>query len=539
MKTVNVIIGPPGTGKTTRIAEEVSRRVGDMETPWGREPGASPVMVCSLTRAAAAECAGRDLPISRNAVGTLHSFAFRALQGPALTVGRMGEFGGWEFSDDTGDGEDFRPEPPASQREGDVLLARYDVIRHRREKVEGPALQEFVQQYEAWKAENNLLDFTDLIEQAISEPPPGSPRHMLLDEAQDLSRLELDLARTWATYCESITICGDPRQSLYCWRGAYPAMFADPRIRESREVLSQSYRVPRAVHQLAGEWARQLTDWEHQEYHPTAAEGNVVGLRGTSWKRPETLLPVIEHYIAEGATVMVQTSCSYMLQPLVKLLRAEGIPFHNPRRRSRGDWNPLRRSSRGATTLQRAEALISGMVDGWTGEAARQWLEVTKGILKRGYKQRLADVLPDTPFEVAGTLLDILDLVAWDELDRLANLETDAAALVRWWADRTETDRARMADYIAKIVERFGEAGITDDPQVMVGTIHSFKGSEADVCITFPDLSGAGQRSFEGDDDEHDEVIRLGYVALTRAKDTIAIAEPVTTSMCMPLWDYL
>ena len=37
------------------------------------------MVVASLTRAAAAEAAGRDMPIGRESVGTLHSFAYRAL----------------------------------------------------------------------------------------------------------------------------------------------------------------------------------------------------------------------------------------------------------------------------------------------------------------------------------------------------------------------------------------------------------------------------------------------------------------------------
>src|SRR3989304_2214617 len=66
---VSRVIGPPGTGKTTFLSRQVR-----VAYEAGHE-----VMVCSLTRTAAAEVAGRELPISKDAIGTLHSHAYRAL----------------------------------------------------------------------------------------------------------------------------------------------------------------------------------------------------------------------------------------------------------------------------------------------------------------------------------------------------------------------------------------------------------------------------------------------------------------------------
>src|SRR5690348_12467622 len=59
------IFGAPGTGKTTNLSRQVTRAV--------EKHGADAVLVTSFSRAAAAELAGRDLPISSNKIGTLHS----------------------------------------------------------------------------------------------------------------------------------------------------------------------------------------------------------------------------------------------------------------------------------------------------------------------------------------------------------------------------------------------------------------------------------------------------------------------------------
>ena len=63
------IVGPPGTGKTSEVAKQVGAAVR----------AGKHVVVASLTRAAAAEAAGRDMPIGKESVGTLHSLAYRAL----------------------------------------------------------------------------------------------------------------------------------------------------------------------------------------------------------------------------------------------------------------------------------------------------------------------------------------------------------------------------------------------------------------------------------------------------------------------------
>ncbi len=74
------IFGPPGTGKTTTLSHKIRSTV--------RLHGPKSVIVISFTRTAAIELSGRDLPISRDRVGTLHSFAFRALDRPA-DIGKL------------------------------------------------------------------------------------------------------------------------------------------------------------------------------------------------------------------------------------------------------------------------------------------------------------------------------------------------------------------------------------------------------------------------------------------------------------------
>ena len=72
------VVGPPGCGKTTWLGQRV-----DDAVELGRR-----LLVTSLTKAAAAEISSRKLPVSFDAVGTLHSHCYHALGQPEIAEGK-------------------------------------------------------------------------------------------------------------------------------------------------------------------------------------------------------------------------------------------------------------------------------------------------------------------------------------------------------------------------------------------------------------------------------------------------------------------
>ena len=50
------------------------------------------------------------------------------------------------------------------------------------------------------------------------------------------------------------------------------------------------------------------------------------------------------------------------------------------------------------------------------------------------------------------------------------------------------------------------------------------------MVYLFPDLSAAGVRQWEGTRKERDAVIRLGYVMMTSARETLVICDPAESS---------
>src|SRR4051812_40285448 len=78
------IFGPPGTGKTTNLTRQIRRAVEKF--------GKDSVLVTSFSRAAAAELAGQDLPLSADRVGTLHSHCWHALGRPRIAEAHVTEW---------------------------------------------------------------------------------------------------------------------------------------------------------------------------------------------------------------------------------------------------------------------------------------------------------------------------------------------------------------------------------------------------------------------------------------------------------------
>jgi len=522
------VTGPPGTGKTTWLTRQIDRAL--------TVHGSDKIMVTSLTRAAAAEVAGRGSAIPKSNIGTLHSFCYRALDRPVIAESRYNEFNDtfpqFRLSTEHVKGLDSEVEQQTIITRGDGMLVEFNLARQRMiDEDRYPArLKMFAAKYEAWKADNDYLDFTDLIEKCIDDIlyAPGRPEVLLGDECQDWSRLESALMQRWGLETETFVKVGDPDQSIFEWRGADPDMFRRSKIPvENRRILKQSYRVPKAVHALSLKWIGQIKERDMVEYLPTENDGKVISQSG-SFANPEALIDGIVQRTDADKTVMILSTCSYMLEPLKSILRREGIPFHNPYRRSRGDWNPLG-SGRGVsmkdrlfTFLRECPELWKEDTRAWTWDDLKKWSKIidAKQVFAHGAKQIIDDIKIDEPPDIDMTELfkDIYILSEALRASRRGDYE--------WFIQRVHAIKRRRFDFLTKVIKRRSWQGLIDPPRVIIGTIHSVKGGEADVVYIFPDLSFAGMQEWNSQGRGRDMIVRLFYVALTRAKDEVVILQP-------------
>ena len=501
------------------------------------------MLVSSFTRAAARELVMRDLPINDDRIGTLHALGFRALNRPKLANSAPlykewnSQYPQWTFGGYTDNLDDpYGDSEGDGAGEGDRFLQALNRFRGLRMPIDQMpyTVQHFAEAWQDFKDNTGTVDFTDLIEHCLNErvPIPHESAVMFLDEVQDFSPLELALARWWGESCEKLYLAGDDDQCLYRFKGATPDAFLYPELPADQiRILGQSYRIPRAVHAQACGWVEQIAHRMPKTYHPRAIDGTVDHLASLSYRYMDPIGSQLEQWLEEGKTVAFLGSCSYLLDPMKKLLRDWGVPFHNPYRKTRGDWNPLQSK---AGTISAAERVLAyqQVAHGswWTYADLWKWaaaLNATQSLFIHGAKtemRRKADDEGSQPVSVE-------DLERWMPGDTVA--PHAVAGDLTWLQGAPLLDSfVRPMTYACNVVQRRGREALAKKPQVILGTIHSVKGGEADIVVLFPDLSPAGMEEWCTPGETQDSVRRVFYVGMTRAKEALYWTSPAG-GMCI------
>jgi len=502
------LIGVPGAGKTTTL----KRRIEKLVSEEGYDP--SDIITTSFSRAGAREIAGRvNLPEENCA--TLHSFCFRALglKKEQVADGNEANLKNWaqvapQYALSGKGGEtalEVQPVGSTGKTLGDHLMAEYQWNRARLIPREAwsKSVRDFAQAWEDFKDQNGLIDFTDMIEMCEGSMLPRCA-WLFVDEAQDMSPLELRLVRDWGRYVERYILAGDPNQAIYHFKGADGEGFYNPPIPPERtHVLKRSWRLPPQVVKEALYWQTYPTPIQ-----PNEGDGLVIRT-GESLRRPDYSLRALEKALETEETVMFLASAGYLLGPLIAELKRRSLPFHNPYQITQGMWNPLRRETLGALeeVLERRARL--GVV--WKLvrhlPAHQVFHRNRKGMLEKEAKAR------GGPIMSAEVLSEYLLPHAVDAL-----LSGDPWALVNLLY--LGGDDTRSLRYALEVIARHGIEAARN-PRIVVGTIHSVKGGEADQVFLWPDLSPAASKAWHASEQDRAATQRAIYVGMTRARKAL------------------
>jgi len=543
------VIGPPGTGKTESMANWLAEQA--------RSYGPNNLLVCSYTRTAAKEIRDRILArhgidVPRPQIGTIHSLCYRALGAPALTVGLEAEFSRafpqFALSGPKDKIETALGDPMADYLNdngpGDLYRAGYDLRRAALKPRETwpRDIASFAEVWEDWKKQNDLMDFSDLLDAAYENlsTAPGDPAVGVLDEAQDSPANQLRVFLKWSRSMKKAIVAGDPDQTLYGWCGSSPQTMIEMDLPEGgRYVLSQSYRIPVAVHAIAERWIAGANYRLKREYLPRVDESGVpvpgsYDDLNVGFADPESMVrDAMTRFVPKGKSVMFLASCSYMLEPLKKHLKKEAIVFGNPWREQRADWNPMRPGDEKTNTafrrllafLRPAAAFSGNSKNTWTWKDLYLWGDWIKAEMfwVRGAKKWLEERKESNhPFD-PGEFIYFIRPEELEEFESLSfNTPGDRARALDWWQLRVAQSHAATSEYMVRVLKRYDAAAL-QKPSVYIGTAHSVKGGEADVVYLCPDLSKAGFGNWLARGETQDGVRRMLYVAMTRAKESLVL----------------
>tara|TARA_R110002020_G_scaffold200213_2_gene402312 strand:+ start:2977 stop:4482 length:1506 start_codon:yes stop_codon:yes gene_type:complete len=493
MPEINIILGPPGTGKTHNLLNLVEKELANGTSP-------DRIGFFAFTKKAAMEAKDRakkkfnlddkQLPFFR----TLHSLAFLQL---GLTTSEVMSRDNYKefaqaFGMDLGsvtDGFDsggiittdnrYINEINLSKMKGLDLGDHYnksnlDVSWH--------ALLRAQRSFEEYKSKREVLDFTDMLELFIQTSHIPQLDVVFIDEAQDLSWLQWSVASHAWNKAKKVYISGDDDQAIFRWAGADIEYFIKMQA-SNITVLNQSYRCPRLIHKMADKIIQRVGTRRPKE-----------------WKGRDYMGQIRYHAFTEGVDLrdgewLVMARTNYLLDEIERQVKTEGLlyrrnnklPISQKLLNAMGSWKKLNEGQ--AVELADVKDIYSYMS--------------TETGIQRGHKNlRTAN---ENKYEIQSLISNHGLLVAgrpWDvAFDKVGN---------------------RDKEYLRAIEQRNG-SDLKLDPKINLSTIHAAKGGEAQNVMLLTDLTRKTQESMEQNPDDESRVF---YVGITRAKESLHIVQP-------------
>lgn len=98
---------------------------------------------------------------------------------------------------------------------------------------------------------------------------------------------------------------------------------------------------------------------------------------------------------------------------------------------------------------------------------------------------------------------------------------------LHWFMSHLKLDKKRraMMNYRIRVGMRGGAELLSAQPRIIIGTIHSVKGGQADNVYLLPDLSGKGTESWKTTEDRA-PFYRQMYIGMTRASERLFLLPP-------------
>ena len=490
---MKLVLGGPGCGKTTRL-------LGIMEEELARGVRPERLAFVSFTKKAVGEASARaqmkfnltarELPYFR----TIHSLAYRLLgvtQGEIMQHKHWAELGGalgYTFSRNANMDDGLAP---TGRERGDLLrfieqlgrarcVSPGQQIRDSREEVTPQELARYMSTLAAYKHDTGIMDFTDLLERYVNEGQPAPVDVAIIDEAQDLSRLQWKLIKRAFASVPRIYVAGDDDQAIFTWSGADVDTFLA--LKGDREVLDTTHRLPRHLYGYSQMIVSRLSRRFEKKATPRPEAGALHRL--SDWQQAP---------VQQGGSWMLLARNSFLLGPVKEWLHGAGLPYAtafgpsvDPKHlRAILSWERLRKG----------EAVAA--------EAVREMYDLME--VKKGHK-----TLPG---------VDAAQMLTLSELHTAHGCQSREP----WFESLRKIPQRDRVYYQA--IKRRSES-LARTPRIYVGTIHSVKGGEADNVALLPDMT---QRTWEGYERDRDAEHRTFFVGATRAKSALYLVAPSTT----------
>lgn len=484
-----LILGGPGCGKTTAL-------LGIVEEAFSRGVKPDRIAFVAFTRKAAQEARERmvkkfgieqdKIPYFR----TLHSFAFSQIEverSQILDDQKLRDYAkaeGLDLSDEFIDEFGQAVTQPATEDEkafNAIALARLTKRSLEDVVIEADLDYDYVRKmrddYEEFKADALLVDFTDMIEQFEANAQVPVLDLLIVDEAQDLSHLQWLMVERLAENAKDVYFAGDDDQAIYAWAGADIEYFLS--LDADREVLPVSYRLKQDVFEACQKVIHLVDDRYPKDWQPSEEGGEV-----------DYVSHLEQLDLSEGSWYLLART-NTLVRRFTKFLQAEGYAY----------WTPTRTGMQSSVAVDPVQAVL-------VYENLRQGKIFTGDKLRLVWSYIRHDLLPGSmpAFEAAEEY----------GLSDLCSTGFDASAS---WLGALAISGG-MRDYIRAMRAR-GES-LVKPPRITASTIHGVKGGEADTVVVDQKLTS---RTFTSWTACEPQEVRALFTAMSRAKQRLIFLE--------------
>jgi DNA helicase-2/ATP-dependent DNA helicase PcrA len=388
------------------------------------------------------------------------------------------------------------------------------VTARRREPPAGldaTAMARLVAAYEEVKTERGVIDFEDVLllmvgilreHDEVARAVRGQYRHFVVDEYQDVNRLQQTLLELWLGEREDICVVGDPAQTIYSFTGASPQHLLGFRSRHPEARTVELVRNYRSTPQVVG-LANLVLRGPGGERRSGAVE-----LRAQRSDGPAPELVVADNEPDEAAGVAARVSAlldeGHPASEIAVLFRTNG--------QSEGFESAL--AERGIPYLVRGGERF------FSRKEVRDALVLLRGAARSDDGEvPLPDLVRDVLLGAGWTREPPTSGGAarerWESLAALAGLADDVHA-----ADPT----ARLPALVSELDERASAQHAPTVQGVTLASLHAAKGLEWDTVFLVGCSEGLLPITMADTPEAVEEERRLLYVGVTRARQRLVLS---------------